>query len=116
MHKVRAVLRLTFCVISFFMYALFAFAAGRAASTIHGYEAYRNKDWNSAIIFLRQSVNTPSEATPEILYMLIQSEMNAKDFKSAMNDCVLFLKQKRLLIWSDTMILFCYLANFATKT
>ena len=96
MSKMRTCTKIFFF---FFFVGLCAFAsvekiyaAGRATSSVHGYEAYRNKDWNSAIIFLRQSVNTPAEVTPEILFMLIQSEMNAKDFKNVINDCNLFLR------------------------
>ena len=67
-------------------------AAGKAVSTLRGYDAFREKDWASASIFLRESVNTPSEATPEILYMLIMSEMNAHDYKNVSGDCDLFLR------------------------
>ena len=83
---------ITAFAISLFLCAHSAFANEKFAATVHGYESFRAKDWESAAIFFRQSVNTPSERSPEILYMLIVSEMNAQEYKNVASDCDFFLQ------------------------
>jgi TolA-binding protein len=81
--------KITALTFSFFLGTSSMFAL--APSTEHGYESFRQKDWQSAAIFLRQSVNMPSERTSELVYMLIVSEINAKNYKNVLLDCDLFL-------------------------
>ncbi|MCR5723946.1 MAG: tetratricopeptide repeat protein [Treponema sp.] len=73
---------------------VFSESAGGKAETalVQGFNAYRNEDWHSAMIFLRQAVTSPSVSTDETWYMLIMCEMYAGEYASAHADCEQFFK------------------------
>lgn len=58
---------------------------------IQGFEAFKNNDWDSALFFLRKAVSLPDASTPEVLYMLVMSEMFAEKYDGAIKDGELFL-------------------------
>ena len=62
-----------------------------SGALMRGFESYRNKDWLSSVIFLRQALNASDDATAEVLYMLIMSEMYSEDYEGAVSDCDAFL-------------------------
>lgn len=57
---------------------------------IDGYNAYKNGDWVSAVLFFRKAMSNTTTNTPESWYMLINAEVNAADYKSASADCDYF--------------------------
>ncbi len=60
---------------------------------MRGFESYRNKDWLSSVIFLRQALSASEDATAEVLYMLIMSEVYSEDYEGAIGDCDVFLSR-----------------------
>ena len=58
---------------------------------VNGLESYRSKDWVSSTIFLRRAVTEDKNTSPEVLFMLIMSEMYSGDYESAVVDCDTFL-------------------------
>ncbi len=63
------------------------------AALVQGYEAYRNEDWQSAMIFFRKAVSSPATSTDESWYLLIMSEVYAGEYAAAHADCVRFTTQ-----------------------
>ncbi|MCR5606372.1 MAG: tetratricopeptide repeat protein [Treponema sp.] len=62
-----------------------------AQALLHGYEAYHEKDWKSAVIFFRQSNADPSVVSDASSYMLIMSQLNAGEAEEALKDCNSFI-------------------------
>lgn len=62
-----------------------------AQALLHGYEAYHEKDWKSAVIFFRQSNSEPSVVSDASSYMLIMAQINAGETEGALKDCNSFL-------------------------
>ena len=53
---------------------------------IRGLEAYKQKDWTTALFFLRKASTLPENLTPETWYVLIMAEVYASDFESVLTD------------------------------
>ncbi len=67
-----------------------AFSAEKySADQQQGFDAYRKHDWTTSIFFLRKAVSVKSD--PETLYMLVLSEIQAGEYKTALSDCDTFL-------------------------
>lgn len=66
---------------------------GKSALMEQGLEAFRIKDWQSSVVFLRQAVAVPEYSTADNWYMLIMSEMYAGEFSSAVGDCDSFFNE-----------------------
>lgn len=58
-----------------------------------GFEAYRKGNWIDAQFFLKKVGASDAGYDPETLYMLVMSQMNAGEYKSAGFDADLFLKK-----------------------
>ena len=59
----------------------------------NGYDSFRNKDYSSASIFLRQAVTEEENCVDSVWYMIILSEMYQENYKDAVNDCDYFEKE-----------------------
>lgn len=68
-------------------------ADGTGATLVQGYEAYRDEDWHSAVIFFRKAIAASAVSTDETWYFLIMSEVNAGEYAAAHADCVRFVSQ-----------------------
>ncbi len=69
-----------------------------------GFESYRKGDWTSAVLFLRKAQTMPELITEESLYILIMSEINSGDYKSAVADCSEFLSMYEYSLYSPVII------------
>ncbi|MBE6350541.1 MAG: tetratricopeptide repeat protein [Spirochaetaceae bacterium] len=58
---------------------------------VQGYEAFQKEDWVSARLFLKKAIAFDETSTPEVLYLLILSEMYAEDYQSTFDDAVVFV-------------------------
>lgn len=55
--------------------------------------SYRDGDWNSATLFLRRAMTDSSLSTADAWFMLVNSQMYAQDYRSALSDCETFLSR-----------------------
>jgi len=69
-----------------------AYGAGLTAY-IEGCKAYSEGDWTTAILMLKKAVAYPENLNPDSYYMLISSEINAEENKSALDDCDFYLEK-----------------------
>ncbi|MBQ5471315.1 MAG: tetratricopeptide repeat protein [Treponema sp.] len=60
---------------------------------VQGTVAYRKGEWMSAVFLLRKAVSYPQNYNADTFYMLISAEMYAGEYKSAFQDCELFLQK-----------------------
>lgn len=60
---------------------------------IQGLEAYRQKDWTTALFFLKKASTLPENMNAETWYVLIMSEVYATDFEGVLEDGNFFLYQ-----------------------
>ncbi|QTQ11327.1 tetratricopeptide repeat protein [Treponema parvum] len=66
-------------------------AAAARQAVSQGLEAYRAKDWESAVFLLRKAVSLYENSDPDTLYILIVAEMYSKDYSGALSDSETFL-------------------------
>lgn len=91
---------LRFNLILFLLLSLsknYTFASPSSSETslsalMQGYSCYRARDWASTVLFLRKAMADKSLANPEAYYMLICSDVYAKDYSSAVLDCDYFIQ------------------------
>lgn len=67
-----------------------ATAENRTEALIQGYDAFKEKDWPSATLFLRRALSSPQNSSAEALYMLIMSQVYAEDYGAVVTDCDTF--------------------------
>lgn len=60
---------------------------------VEGCKSFSLGDWENAIFMLKKAVAYEDYKTPDTYYMLITSEVEAGEYKAALNDCDYFLKQ-----------------------
>ena len=60
---------------------------------VEGCKSFSLGDWENAIFMLKKAVAYEDYETPDTYYMLITSEVEAREYKAALNDCDYFLKQ-----------------------
>ena len=60
---------------------------------VEGCKSFSLGDWENAIFMLKKAVAYEDYETPDTYYMLITSEVEAGEYKAALNDCGYFLKQ-----------------------
>ena len=51
-----------------------------------GLQAYKDGNWNSAILLLKNAVSLPESSTPEVLYVLVMSEMFNGNYDDVLTD------------------------------
>ena len=51
-----------------------------------GLQAYKDGNWESAILLLKNAVSLPESSTPEVLYVLVMSEMFNGDYDDVLKD------------------------------
>ena len=51
-----------------------------------GLQAYKDGNWESAILLLKNAVSLPESSTPEVLYVLIMSEMFNGNYDDVLKD------------------------------
>ena len=59
---------------------------------VEGCKSFSQGDWENAIFMLKKAVAYDEYGTPDTYYMLIISEVEAGEYKSALNECDYFLK------------------------
>ena len=57
-----------------------------------GLQAYKDGNWESAILLLKNAVSLPEVSTPEVLYVLVMSEMFNGNYHDVLNDGKTFTK------------------------
>ena len=87
MKKIKKIL--TMLVILFGM--IFTVYGENNSLLIKGLEAYKQKDWVSALFFLRKAATQPENINPETWYVLVMSEVYASDFEGVLTDGAYFL-------------------------
>ena len=60
---------------------------------VEGCKSFSLGDWENVIFMLKKAVAYEDYETPDTYYMLITSEVEAGEYKAALNDCDYFLKQ-----------------------
>ena len=63
-----------------------------SAVFLQGTDAFKSGEWMSAVFMLRRAVSYPENCNSDTWYMLITAEMYAGEYKSAYQDCEMFLK------------------------
>lgn len=87
MKKIIAVLALIYS------FSFFAFSSESASMAfVEGCKAYSIGDWASAKIMLRKAVSYTQNQNADTYYMLISAEINAGDYKGALEDCNYYLE------------------------
>lgn len=77
----------------FVMLSSFCFAESDNSLLIKGLEAYREKDWTSALFFFKKAATLETNNNAETWYVLIMSEVNASDFEGVLTDGAYFIRQ-----------------------
>ena len=87
MKKIIAVLALIYS------FSFFAFSSESASMAfVEGCKAYSMGDWSSAKIMLKKAVSYTQNQNADTYYMLISAEINAGDYKGALEDCNYYLE------------------------
>ena len=63
-----------------------------SAAFLQGTDAFKSGEWMSAVFMLRRAVSYPENCNSDTWDMLITAEMYAGEYKSAYQDCEMFLK------------------------
>ena len=87
MKKIIAVLALI-CSFSFFAFS----SESASMAFVEGCKAYSTGDWSSAKIMLKKAVSYAQNQNADTYYMLISAEINAGDYKGALEDCNYYLE------------------------
>ena len=87
MKKIIAVLALI-CSFSFFAFS----SESASMAFVEGCKAYSTGDWSSAKIMLKKAVSYTQNQNADTYYMLISAEINAGDYKGALEDCNYYLE------------------------
>ena len=87
MKKIIAVLALI-CSFSFFAFS----SESASMAFVEGCKAYSIGDWSSAKIMLKKAVSYAQNQNADTYYMLISAEINAGDYKGALEDCNYYLE------------------------
>lgn len=75
------------------LFSVFAASSESAVSAfVEGCKAYAEGDWQSAKFMLRKAVYYPENLNPDVYYMLITSEVYDSDYKSALEDCDIYIE------------------------
>lgn len=72
-----------------FSFVLISFAVTQATTDDYlnkGLQAYKEGDWDSAILLLKNAVSLPETSTPEVLYVLVMSEMFNGNYLDVLKD------------------------------
>ena len=72
-----------------FSFVLISFAITQATTDDYlnkGLQAYKEGDWESAILLLKNAVSLPETSTPEVLYVLVMSEMFNGNYWDVLKD------------------------------
>lgn len=86
----------------FSMSALFGAAGTSGSGTaafIEGCRAYSEGDWTTAVFMLKKAVAYPENSTADSYFMLISSEINAGQNKSALDDCDFYLENYKKSVY-----------------
>lgn len=78
-------------IVLFFITFLFACSFLSAQATTNDYlaqglQAYKDGNWESAILLLKNAVSLPESSTPEVLYVLVMSEMFNGNYDDVLKD------------------------------
>lgn len=82
--------------------ALFGAAGTSGSGTaafIEGCRAYSEGDWTTAVFMLKKAVAYPENSTADSYFMLISSEINAGQNKSALDDCDFYLENYKKSVY-----------------
>lgn len=94
MKKIIAVLALIYS------FSIFAFSSESASiAFVEGCKAYSIGDWSSAKIMLKKAVSYAQNQNADTYYMLISAEINAGDYKGALEDCNYYLENFKKSIY-----------------
>ena len=72
-----------------FCFVFVSFAATQATTDDYlnkGLQAYKEGDWESAILLLKNAVSLPETSSPEVLYVLVMSEMFNGNYLDVLKD------------------------------
>lgn len=77
------------CALNFFGFS----SESAKAAFVQGCKSYSQGDWSAAKFMLKKAVSYPQNINPDTYYMLISSEINDDDNKSALDDCNIYLEK-----------------------
>lgn len=69
------------------------------AAFVEGCRAYSEGDWTTAVFMLKKAVAYPENNTADSYFMLISSEINAGQNKSALDDCDFYLENYKKTLY-----------------
>ena len=69
------------------------------AAFVEGCRAYSEGDWTTAVFMLKKAVAYPENSTADSYFMLISSEINAGQDKSALDDCDFYLENYKKTVY-----------------
>ncbi len=83
------------------LFSVFAAASSGSgtAAFIEGCRAYSEGDWTTAVFMLKKAVAYPENNTADSYFMLISSEINAGQNKSALDDCDFYLENYKKSVY-----------------
>ena len=90
MKKIKKYLAVLLLLLSF---SSLIFANNENNLLLKGLEAYKQKDWTTALFFLRKATTMPENVNPETWYVLIMSEVYASDFEGVLTDGMYFVQK-----------------------
>lgn len=90
MKKIKKILSLALLLLSL---VSVIWAENDNSLLIRGLEAYKQKDWTTALFFLRKASTLPENVTPETWYVLIMAEVYASDLESVLTDGAYFIQK-----------------------
>lgn len=70
-----------------------SFATNDGSLLLKGLEAYKQKDWTTALFFLRKASTLPENLNAETWYVLIMAEVYASDFDGVLTDGSYFVQK-----------------------
>lgn len=89
----KTIFKLTLTLILFIISSGMAFSASNDSLLVQGLEAYKAKDWDTALFFLRKASTLSENANQETWYILVMAESFAKDYDSVLTDGAYFVQK-----------------------
>ncbi len=93
MKYAKKIFKLVIAFVSICQFSVFSQEISEVATSafLQGTTAYRNNEWVSAVFLLRKAISYPENFNADTYYMLISAEMYSGEYKTALQDCDVFL-------------------------
>ena len=82
-----------------FLYGAAGTSGSGTAAFVEGCKAYSEGDWTTAVFMLKKAVAYPENCNADSYFMLIASEINAGQNKTALDDCDYYLENYKKSVY-----------------